>query len=72
MQSVFPRGNKDDQRLFDLLKRAYVEARYNPKFEVTKENIQILTDKTQALRDITDRTCTDRMEYYKKIADRNK
>lgn len=72
IRSVFPRDTKEEKRLFDLLKRAYVEARYNPKFEVTKEDIDVLTLKTQALREITYKTCIDRMEYYKKIANRNK
>ena len=37
---VFPRDSDEEQRLFQLLDDAYVQARYNPNFAVTKEDIE--------------------------------
>jgi len=39
---VFPRVSEKDQRLFDLLKRAYVDARYNADYKITKAELETL------------------------------
>ena len=52
------------KRLFDLLQRAYVESRYNPDFEITKEDIDALLPKVERLRDIVERVCTAQISYY--------
>nr|WP_297164169.1 HEPN domain-containing protein [uncultured Dysgonomonas sp.] len=57
LAKVFPRDTPEEKRLFTLLKDAYVEARYNPKFLVTKEDIDALLPKVELLRDITKRIC---------------
>ena len=65
LAKVFPRDTDEEKRLFDLLQRAYIEARYNKKkFVVTKEDIDALIPKVERLRDIVDRVCRDRIAYY--------
>ncbi len=54
---VFPHHTPEEKRLFNLIKAAYVEARYNPHFIVTKEDIDALIPKVELLRDITKRIC---------------
>ena len=61
---VFPRDTPEEKRLFTLLKDAYVEARYNPKFLVTKEDIDALLPKVELLRDITKRICEAKIREY--------
>jgi len=61
---VFPRNNTEEKRLFKLLKDSYVEARYNPKFIVTKEDIEALIPKVELLRDITQCTCEHKIREY--------
>ncbi len=61
---VFPRDTQEEQRLFDLLQRAYIESRYNPDFEITKEDIDALFPKVEQLRSIVERTCRERIAYY--------
>lgn len=61
---VFPRDTQEEQRLFDLLQRAYIESRYNPDFEITKEDIDALIPKVEYLRNIVERVCRDRIAYY--------
>ncbi len=61
---VFPRDTPEEKRLFDLLQRAYIESRYNPDFEITKEDIDALIPKVERLRNIVDTVCRDRIAYY--------
>ncbi len=64
LAKVFPRNNTEEKRLFALLRRAYVEARYNHKFQVTKEDIDALLPKVEMLRDITRSICEQRIREY--------
>ncbi|WP_300868953.1 HEPN domain-containing protein [uncultured Alistipes sp.] len=61
---VFPRDTQEEQRLFDLLQRAYIESRYNPDFEIVKADIDALIPKVEQLRSIVERTCRERIAYY--------
>lgn len=68
LATVFPQDILEEKRLFILLKAAYVDARYNPHFVVTKEDIDALILKVELLRDITKRICEIKIkEYEEKI-----
>ena len=62
LKTVFPQDTLEEKRLFTLLKAAYVDARYNPYFVVTKEDIDQLTPKVELLRDITKRICKSKIK----------
>ncbi|MBP1618884.1 MAG: hypothetical protein H6Q14_2711 [Bacteroidetes bacterium] len=64
LSNVFRRDTAEEKRLFTLLKDAYVEARYNPDFLVTKEDIEALLPKVELLRDITKRICEGKIREY--------
>ena len=64
LEKVFPRNTEEESRLFDLIKSAYVDARYNADFVVTKEDIEALIPKVELLRDITKRICEQRIKEY--------
>lgn len=62
---VFPRDTAEENRLFDLLRRAYLEARYNKKnFIVTKDDIDALTPKVEQLKQVVEKVCRERIAYY--------
>ena len=61
---VFPRNTKEEKRLFDLLRRAYLETRYNPKFVVTKDEVDAIFSKVERLRSIVEKVCQERFDYY--------
>jgi hypothetical protein len=42
LRGVFPERTPDEMRLFKLLKAAYVDARYNTSYAVSKEELEIL------------------------------
>jgi len=62
--NVFPQNTPEEKRLFTLLKAAYVDARYNPHFVVTKGDIDAIIPKVELLRDITERICEIRIGEY--------
>lgn len=66
--TVFPQHTLEEKRLFTLLKAAYVEARYNPYFVVTKEDIDELVLKVELLRNITIRICEMKIKEYEESA----
>lgn len=66
LRTVFPQNTPEEKRLFKLIKAAYVDARYNPHFLVTKEDIDQLTLKVELLRDITKRICEVKIEEYER------
>ncbi len=61
---AFPRDTEEEKRLFDLLQDAYVQARYNKNFDVTKEDIEALIPKVELLRDVTKQCCEERIKSY--------
>jgi hypothetical protein len=46
------------------LRRAYLEARYNDKFVVTKADIDALVPKIELLRDIVEKVCAQQITLY--------
>lgn len=64
LAKVFPCDTPEEIRLFDLLRRAYLEARYNDEFVVTKTDIDALVPKIGLLRDIVEKVCKERIEFY--------
>lgn len=50
LAKVFPCDTDEEKRLFDPMRRAYLEARYNDKFVVTKADIDALVPKIELLR----------------------
>jgi len=61
---VFPCNTQEEERLFELLKLAYVNGRYDPDFVVTKEDIDALIPKVELLQDITKRICEEKIKEY--------
>ena len=57
-----------EERCYDLLIRAYIEGRYNPSFVVLKEEYEYMLKKTEELKDITMRICTEQIEQYDLLA----
>lgn len=64
ISKVFPRDTEEEERLFELLLKAYVQSRYNLTFTVTKEDIEALMPKVELLRDITRKCCEEQLKEY--------
>lgn len=62
--NIFPYKTKQERHVFDQLCKAYVEARYNDNFVVTKEEIDALLSKIEHLRNVVEKVCKERFDYY--------
>lgn len=59
---AWPRDTKLDRRRFELLKRAYVEARYSPNYEIGADDLEALAAAATNLRDIVELLCRERLD----------
>jgi len=65
---AWPRATKLDRRRFELLKRAYVEARYSANYEVSPADLEALTSSVRRLRDIVEAVSRERLEELRRAA----
>jgi uncharacterized protein len=66
--TFFPAKTENEMRLFNLVKSAYVEARYNPDFVVTKKDVEALMAIADKLFVLVKKLCDARIEEYEKSA----
>lgn len=59
---AWPRASRIDRRRFELLKRAYVEARYSASYEIGNDDLDALSRSVQSLRDIVETVSCERLE----------
>jgi predicted nucleotidyltransferase/HEPN domain-containing protein len=62
---AWPRDTRIGRRRFELLSRAYVEARYSASFEVTAEELNWLTERVKVLQDLVGVICRERLGQQK-------
>jgi len=48
----------------ELLRRAYVEARYNPGYKITKAQLEYLAEQVRELQRLTKKICEAKIESY--------
>lgn len=61
---AFPMATKQKQDRFDLLKRTYVDARYNDEYAITKADLDYLNERVQMLRKLTEEICKERIKGF--------
>ncbi|MBC8551214.1 MAG: HEPN domain-containing protein [Candidatus Brocadiales bacterium] len=66
LKNTFPKETKEEKRLFELLKRAYTEARYNMAYEITKKELKYLAGRVTTLRDLTEKICKLKIKSFTK------
>ncbi|MCV6588750.1 MAG: HEPN domain-containing protein [Marinobacterium sp.] len=59
---VFPQQQRIDRSRFQLLKRAYIDARYSEHFEINKEQLEWLIERVEILRGLTERLCEEKIK----------
>jgi predicted nucleotidyltransferase/HEPN domain-containing protein len=63
-KTIFPRTTEDEERLFQLLKKAYIDSRYKLDYKITKEELEYLSQRVEKLRDLTELTCKEKIERF--------
>jgi len=66
---AWPRDRRIDRRRFQLLKRAYVEARYSTAYEISVEDLNAILGCTIALRHLVEQVSRERLEDLRRSAE---
>lgn len=66
---AWPRDAKIDRRRFELLKRAYVEARYSANYEIGIGDLEALTVSVRCLRELVERLSLERLDELRRAAE---
>lgn len=65
LAEVWPHESKFEKRCFELLRAAYVKARYSKHYKITDEELAYLTQRIALLRDIVREACEERLTHLK-------
>jgi predicted nucleotidyltransferase/HEPN domain-containing protein len=65
---AWPRSTRLEQRCFELLRRAYVDARYSPHYRVTPEELAWLDERIAVLKRLVQRACEARLDDLRREA----
>ncbi|WP_455972574.1 HEPN domain-containing protein [Bacteroides congonensis] len=68
--NVFPTNTPEENKAFEKLCKAYIEARYNRLFTVSKEQYEYMLARTEVLREVTIRECAARLAYYDEMIEK--
>ncbi|WP_341751236.1 HEPN domain-containing protein [Candidatus Tisiphia endosymbiont of Piscicola geometra] len=58
---IFPHSSIEQRQCFRLLEQAYIEARYNKDYKITKEQLLYLIDRVKKLKTVTEKICLERI-----------
>lgn len=58
---VFPADTKQNRRHFELLKNAYIEARYSEHYQITQDELAWLHERVQMLKERVEVLCLERL-----------
>jgi predicted nucleotidyltransferase/HEPN domain-containing protein len=61
MIAAWPRETRFEQRCWELLRRAYVDARYSPHYKITAEELAWLSERAGVLRGLVAKACEDEL-----------
>ena len=69
LAEAWPRETKFERRCFELLREAYVKARYSEHYKISAEELAWLTERVDVLRELTVRVCQERLGQLRDEAD---
>lgn len=56
---IFSYATREQKKCFELLRDAYVDARYNPDYKITNEQLLYLIERVEKLQKITEKSCLE-------------
>jgi len=63
--TIFPRDTQEQEHRFELLQKAYVEARYEKNYTITKDELEWLAERVKKLQALTKEVCKKWIENLK-------
>lgn len=67
---AWPRETRFEQRSFELLRRAYVEARYSPNYKISSEELAWLSERVRLLQLLVQEACEAKLHQLAMAAER--
>lgn len=61
---VFTQATVEERRRFTLLRKAYVDARYNMDYNISKADLDYLSERVQLLKELTEQICKRKIENF--------
>ena len=61
---IFPQQTKEEKRLFELLRSAYVDARYKKDYKITKKELAYLAERVKKLHVLVSRVCKRKIKSF--------
>lgn len=61
-RTVFPKDSQEQIDRYELLKKAYIDARYKKSYNISKEDLEYLSERVGVLRDLVVRVCEERLK----------
>lgn len=65
LRTVWPQEKRFEKRCFELLKEAYVKARYSKHYKISSEELGWLGERVEVLRDVVKAVCEERLAHLK-------
>ena len=62
--TVFLLHTNEQRECFDLLRRAYIEARYDEDYRISEKQLEYLMKRVELLKKVTQRICLERIKKY--------
>ncbi len=67
LRSLFIRENEEQKDRFKLLEYAYIGGRYDPKYKISKEDLEVLAEDVRNLLEITKKICEEKILLNKSL-----
>ena len=62
--TIFPTATEEQKNCFNLLNSAYIDARYEESYTISKEQLEYLIERVEALKEITKKVCEEKIESF--------
>jgi predicted nucleotidyltransferase/HEPN domain-containing protein len=67
-KTIFTKTTKEDEIRFKLLEYAYIGGRYDPRYYISKQDLEILAKDVQKLLELTEKICQEKINSFELIA----
>jgi HEPN domain-containing protein/predicted nucleotidyltransferase len=64
LKTVIPTGTDEENRLWTLLRKAYIDARYKRNYKITEPELTYLAPKVQKLHELIEKACLEKLKNF--------
>ncbi len=66
LADIFPKETREERERFKLLDYAYIGARYDPDYRISREELEYLSKRVKLLLELTEKICMSNIESFTK------